>query len=130
MSNGNGEKTTTIEVYVSDKELLNKIKKLERESGIKDAVRKLIRESSYMNKMSIIEDKLEEIQGLIPEKIKDEEMGKIKRVEAIYKQVINPNNEFKSKGYKKLFEDDGEDKKKEEELTEEESQIFDAKVDN
>jgi predicted RNA binding protein with dsRBD fold (UPF0201 family) len=130
MSNGNGEKTTTIEVYVSDKELLNKIKKLERESGIKDAVRKLIRESSYMNKMSIIEDKLEEIQGLIPEKIKDEEMGKIKRVEAIYKQVINPNNEFKSKGYKKLFEDDEEDKKKEEELTEEESQIFDAKVDN
>lgn len=111
MNKGNGEKTKSIHIYESDKQILEKIKDLHNDTSVKVTFRRMLEKSEYTSQMDVIDEKYEELLGYIPEKVRKKEMDKLKRLKGIFKQVVADREDIRTEGYRKLFE---HTKKKEE----------------
>lgn len=100
-------KYTTISIHEEDKDILDKIKKMERMQSKSEVITKIIQESKYKQINRLIEDKFEDMREMIPPERLKEEKEKLLKLEALYKQVVAQNyKDYKTKQYKKLFEED------------------------
>lgn len=69
------EKYTTVSIKDEDREILDKIKQLEKLQSKSQVVTKIIKESKYNSINRIIEEKFDEIRDMIPTERLDDEYG-------------------------------------------------------